>query len=183
MSRWRKLRELSWADRRVLLYAAVLLIRARLTVPYIDFRADPGAADGVHATPPARAALLRAAAQNTTLPNATLPDTTLPGTTLQRAQTIARLVGIAAAHVPLDVACLHRSLVLWRLLRGRGIPCVLRLGAGTGGGAFEAHAWVECAGVALNEGADHLSRFRPFGQAVRPVGRRPRWRLATRRAS
>ena len=160
MSRWRKLRELSWADRWVLLHAAVLLVQSRLTVPYIDFRADPGAAD------------------------ATLRNATLPARTLQRAQAIARLVGIAAAHVPLDVACLHRSLVLWRLLRGRGIPCELRLGAaGTAGGAFEAHAWVECAGVALNEGAAHLSRYRPFGTAVMPVGRRPRWRLATRRTS
>jgi hypothetical protein len=158
MSRWRKLRELSWADRRVLLHAAVLLVRARLTVPRLDFRADSGAADGAHSPAPAAAAL-------------------------QRAQAIARLVGIAAAHVPVDAACLHRSLVLWRLLRGRGIPCELRLGAGTAGGAFEAHAWVECEGVALNEGADHLSRYRPFGRAVMPVGRRPRWGLATRRAS
>jgi hypothetical protein len=173
MSNWRKLRELSWADRGVLLHAAVLLVQARLTVPHLDFRADPRTADGAHLPVPAHAPLSQTAP----------PDAKLPDATLQRAQAIARLVGIAAAHVPVDVACLHRSLVLWRLLRNRGIPCQLRLGAGTEDGPFEAHAWVECAGVALNEGADHLSRYRPFGQAVMPVGRRPRWRPAPRRAS
>jgi hypothetical protein len=178
MSNWRKLRELSWADRRVLLHAAVLLVQARLVLPFVDFRADPGAPDGGHSPPPPPAALPKAAPAN-----APLPMTTPPGRTLQDAQAIARLVGIAAAHVPVDVACLHRSLVLWRLLRRRGIPCELRLGAGADGGPFEAHAWVECAGVALNEGASHLSRYRPFGQAVMPMGRRPWWRPAARRAS
>jgi len=183
MSRWRKLRELSWADRRVLLHAAVLLVRARLALPYLDFRADPGAAGNVHSAPPAPAAFPQAAVPDAMPPDAALPDTTSPAGPLTRARAIARLVGIAAAHVPLDIACLHRSLVVWQLLRGRGIPCELRLGAGTAGGTFEAHAWVECAGVALNEGAAHLLRYRPFGTAVMPVRRRPRWRLATRRAS
>jgi hypothetical protein len=178
MSRWRKLRELPWGDRRVLLEAAVRLVQARLTVPHLDFRADPGAAGGAHSPAPAAAAM-----PQTAPPDMTSPHATLPNRTVQRAQAIARLVGIAAAHVPVDVACLHRSLVLWRLLRDRSIPCELRLGAGTTGGAFEAHAWVECEGVALNEGADHLSHYRPFGRAVMPVARRPRWRLATRRVS
>ena len=171
MSRWRKLRELSWADRRVLLHAAVLLVQARLALPFIDFRADPGAAKTRRSPAPPPP------------PNSTLRAAKSPGTELQHAQAIARLVGIAAAHVPVDVACLHRSLVLWRLLRRRGIRCELRLGAGTEGGPFEAHAWVECAGVALTEGAGHLSRYRPFGQAVMPTGRRPWWRPAARRAS
>lgn len=183
MNSWRKLRALSRADRRVLVQAAWLLVQARLTVPFIDFRADPGATGRAHSPAPSGVAPRQPALPEAALPDATPSDTTLSGRALQRAQAIARLVGIAAAHVPLDVACLHRSLVLWRLLRRRGISCELRLGAGTTGGPFEAHAWVECAGVALDEDADHLSRYRAFGRAVMPMGGRPRWRLATRRTS
>ena len=156
MSDWRKLAGLSWDDRRTLARAAAMLVHVKLTLPSVDFRTEREAA-----TVGARIA----------------------EATRARARAVARLVGIASSRVPLRVACLHRSIVLWRLLRRRGIPCELRLGAGTNGGPFEAHAWVECAGVALNEGAAHLSRYRPFGQAVMPMGRRPRWLRPTRRAS
>lgn len=152
MSSWRKLIDLSWAERRLLLHAAVLLIQMRLVLPSIDFRADPGAAENPHL--------------------ARLDRTDLPS-----AQAIARLVSIASAHTPLAFTCLHRSTVLWKLLRRQGIACQLRLGASGAGGNFAAHAWVECAGVALHEGADSLACYSPFAQAVMPVQRRPRWRL------
>ena len=157
MSKWRKWRELSWADRLLLMQAAVLLVYARVRLPFIDFRADPDAAER-----------LRSAAPSETL--------------VARAQAIAHLVDIASAHCPVTVACLHRSLVLWWLLRRQGIPCELRLGAGTESGSFEAHAWVQCVGVALNEQPANLSRYKPFDEAVIPVGRLP-WRLAARRVS
>ena len=80
---------------------------------------------------------------------------------LARAQHVARLVGIAATHSPIRVACLHRSLVLWWLLRRDGIPCQLRLGAHAGAGQFEAHAWVQCAGVALEQRPAHGARYSP----------------------
>ena len=159
MSDWRRLRELSWADRRLLARAAAMLAHARLTLPRVDFRADR---------------------------DSTAADLqpSIPEATLARAQAIARLVGIASARVPFRVACLHRSLVLWRLLRRNGIACELRLGARTGARPFEAHAWVECAGVALNEDAPNLSRYQPFDEAVVPVRRgRPLQRLVARRMS
>ena len=159
MSDWRKLAGLPWADRRLLARAAAMLAHAKLALASVDFRADREA-------PAAGAGIADSDA------------------TLARAQAIARMVGIASSRVPFRVACLHRSIVLWRLLRREGIPCELRLGARTGAGPFEAHAWVECGGMALNEDAPNLSRYRAFGDAVVPTRRgRPLQGLAARRAS
>lgn len=154
MSSWRKLVDLSWSDRLLLLRAAVLLIQTRLLLPAIDYRVDPSATDARHAARPRPI-------------------------DLPRAQAIARLVNIASAHTPVAFTCLHRSTVLWELLRRHGIACQLRLGASSDGGNFAAHAWVECAGVALHEGTESLSSFRPFARAVMPIQRRARWRLET----
>ena len=150
MRSWRQFRDLSPPDRRVLLQAAVLLVGARLGLRFIDFRVD-SRPDGATAT------------------------AAVPAADLARAAAIARLVGIASARAPVTVACLHRSLVLWWLLQRSGIACELRLGARAGAGPFGAHAWVQCAGVALNEDAAHLARYAPFAQAVVPVGP-GRWR-------
>lgn len=35
--------------------------------------------------------------------------------------------------------------------------------------SFEAHAWVECGGVAVGEGHSSLVEYRPFATAVVPV--------------
>ncbi len=157
MSDWRKLAGLSWDDRRTLARAAAMLAHVKLTLPSVDFRTEREATPvGAH----------------------------VPEATLARARAIARLVGIASSRVPLGVACLHRSIVLWRLLRKEGIPCELKLGARRDAGPFEAHAWVECAGVALNESEPDLARYSAFGEPVVPVRRgRPLQRLAARRAS
>ncbi|MDG4598250.1 MAG: lasso peptide biosynthesis B2 protein [Candidatus Contendobacter sp.] len=84
---------------------------------------------------------------------------------LIQAQAIARLVGGAAAwslHCP---TCLHRSLTLWWLLRRRGIASELRIGVRLEQGRFEAHAWVERQGAALNDRADISQDFAPFDTA------------------
>lgn len=71
---------------------------------------------------------------------------------------IARLVDAAASI--LGSRCLPRSLVLWHLLRHRGIPAVIRLGVcKPAGGALAAHAWVEHDGLPLNDGADVFERY------------------------
>jgi hypothetical protein len=145
MTRWQKWRALSWADRRLLLRAAVMLAWARARLRAMGFRPESASAGAAPPDPPAAA-------------------------DLARAQAVARLVGMAAAVNPVTVACLHRSVVLWTLLRREGIPCQLRLGAGdTRSGPFEAHAWVECGGVAVNEQDTHLGRYTPFGAAIEPV--------------
>lgn len=87
-----------------------------------------------------------------------------------RARAVARLVAIAAARLPFSTTCLHRSLVLWTLLRRRGIASSLHLGARMSSG-FGAHAWVACGGLALGEDADHLATYHAFEEAVVPRAR------------
>lgn len=60
-----------------------------------------------------------------------------------------------APEAPLD--CLPRSLALTWFLRTSGWPAEHVIGVALY--PFEAHAWVECAGTALNEGATFLQRF------------------------
>ena len=126
MSDWKKLAKLSWADRRLLARAAAMLAHTKLVLPSIDLWTEGSAGSA-------------------------RPHADASEATLARARAIARLVDIASARVPFRVACLPRSIVLWRILRGEGIACELRLGARASDGPFEAHAWVECGGVALNE--------------------------------
>jgi hypothetical protein len=72
-----------------------------------------------------------------------------------RVQMAVRMVN-AAARYGLGSTCLEKSLTLWWLLRRDGIVSSLRIGARKASGKFEAHAWVERDGAALNEpGAQH----------------------------
>lgn len=68
-----------------------------------------------------------------------------------RVDATARMVGAAAHHGIGRPTCLEQSLTLWWLLRRQGIPAQLRIGARTTSERFEAHAWVECGGEAVND--------------------------------
>ena len=71
---------------------------------------------------------------------------------------IARLVDAAASL--LGARCLSRSLVLWHLLRIRGVSAELRLGVSKPiSGRLLAHAWVELDGEPLNDGPDVCQRY------------------------
>lgn len=74
----------------------------------------------------------------------------------------------AARNLPFKTNCLEQSLVLWPLLRRRGFPAELKFGARKDAGKFEAHAWVELDGEALNNDSDESRGFVPFdaGAAV-----------------
>jgi hypothetical protein len=91
-------------------------------------------------------------------------------TALGIVQRAAHMVQIAAGHSLVRVNCLERSLVLWGLLRRRGIRSDLRIGARKNGEKFEAHAWVECQGVVLNDTPDVGERFVPFHYGVGTTG-------------
>jgi hypothetical protein len=85
------------------------------------------------------------------------------------AEVIARLVAAAARNVFFGTNCLEQSLVLWWLLRRRGISALLRIGARKEFNRFEAHAWVEVDGAALdNAGAEHL-HFVPLDGPISPL--------------
>jgi len=76
---------------------------------------------------------------------------------------VAALVEAAARHHLVRTTCLARALVLCRLLRRRGEAARLVIGGTWRGGtkvpgAFEAHAWVACGGLALTAGGP-IDRF------------------------
>ena len=62
--------------------------------------------------------------------------------------------------------CLNASLTVWWLLARKGITSDLRVGVHKDGGKFEAHAWVECGGAALNEPEPRHQHFRAFDAAL-----------------
>jgi len=78
---------------------------------------------------------------------------------------IARMVRSAAYRSLGTPTCLEKSLALWWLLGRRGIASSLRIGARKTGDKFEAHAWVECNGVALNEPEQTPKHYTAFDEA------------------
>jgi len=87
----------------------------------------------------------------------------------QSAEVIARMAASAARNIFFGTNCLEQSLVLWWLLRRRGILAELRIGARKEFERFEAHAWVEVDSAALNNaGAEHL-HFVPFDGPISPL--------------
>ena len=80
-------------------------------------------------------------------------------------QLTARAVNAAARNVWRRATCLEKSLAIWSLLRRRGIASQLRIGARNMGDKFEAHAWVEHEGVAINEPEDLHRHYATFDTA------------------
>jgi hypothetical protein len=62
----------------------------------------------------------------------------------------SRMVRAAAHWAIVRASCLEESLTLWHLLRKQGHAARLRIGVRKTAEKFEAHAWVEYEGVALN---------------------------------
>ena len=89
-----------------------------------------------------------------------------PGIAMQQARATARMVSLAARYGPYRATCLKQSLVTLWLLRRQGIICHVRIGVRRESNPFEAHAWVEYQGEALNEGPDLHERFVPFDRIV-----------------
>jgi Transglutaminase-like superfamily len=61
-------------------------------------------------------------------------------------------------------ACLEQSLALWWLLGWQGIASSVRIGTRKSAEKFEAHAWVERDGVALNEPEGAHKHYAAFGE-------------------
>ncbi len=85
---------------------------------------------------------------------------------IQEARKIARLVRAAANHGLYGANCLEQSLVLWCLLKRNGLESEVRIGARKEEDQLQAHAWVECCGVALNEDRGVDERYSPFSGAA-----------------
>ena len=78
----------------------------------------------------------------------------------------AHMVNAADRHGLVHPSCLAKSLTLWWLLGRQGIPSHLRIGIRKEKEKFEAHAWVECDGAALNEPDEHHHHYVAFDAAL-----------------
>ena len=73
-----------------------------------------------------------------------------------------RMVRAADHYVLLRTSCLEQSLTLWYLLGVQGISASVRIGIPKQTEPFEAHAWVEHEGVALNQLEEPHNHYHPF---------------------
>jgi hypothetical protein len=73
-----------------------------------------------------------------------------------------RMVRAADHYVILRTCCLEQSLTLWYLLGVQGISASVRIGIPKQTEPFEAHAWVEHEGVALNQLEEPHKHYQPF---------------------
>lgn len=83
----------------------------------------------------------------------------------QRIALTAHMVNAADRHGWVHPSCLAKSLTLWWLLGRRGITSDLRIGIRKEKEKFEAHAWVERAGMALNEPEERHCHYAAFDAA------------------
>jgi hypothetical protein len=81
---------------------------------------------------------------------------------------VATLVNIAVLHVPFPATCLTRSLLLDWILRRWGVASQLRIGVRLTQGVLDAHAWVEYAGIPINDRPDVGEQFVPFAELLPP---------------
>jgi len=88
------------------------------------------------------------------------PRAAEPGEVRELVERSARRVAKAAAFHPGRAECLEQSLVLWLLLRRRGVAAELRIGVQTR--PFMAHAWVEHEARPVNERAEYVEGLAAF---------------------
>ncbi|HLZ50909.1 MAG TPA: lasso peptide biosynthesis B2 protein [Candidatus Acidoferrum sp.] len=85
-----------------------------------------------------------------------------------------RMVRAASRRTWPRATCLEESLTLWWLLGRQGIGTELRVGVRKEGEKFEAHAWVEHNGAALNEPAAQHLHYAAFDAAFASLPPEPR---------
>ena len=69
---------------------------------------------------------------------------------LASARSIARLAAIAGRRGAVSATCLRQSLLVYWILRRRGLSPELKIGVRKHEGVVDAHAWVELAGQSLD---------------------------------
>ena len=85
---------------------------------------------------------------------------------VERTRLTVRMVNAAVRHAWPYSTCLAKSLALWWLLGRQGIASELRIGARKVQDKFEAHAWVERQGIAVNEPEQLHRHFAPFDETL-----------------
>lgn len=141
---WERLRRFSALERLaqgLFLRASVLLPLVALSLRWRGFRAT-------------QAALERFLSNASQEPDAALLS--------KDAAVTAHMVNAADRHGLVHPSCLAKSLTLWWLLGRQGIPSRLRIGIRKEKEKFEAHAWVEREGAAVNEPEEHHRHYAAF---------------------
>ena len=90
------------------------------------------------------------------------PPATNASISMNEIARLAALVNSAAGLAPIPATCLTRSLLLGWMLQRRGVTSQLRIGVRTNQGKLDAHAWVEYAGVPINDQPDVGQQFAAF---------------------
>jgi hypothetical protein len=85
-----------------------------------------------------------------------------------------RMVRAAVRYSAGHPTCLEESLALWWLLGRQGIASGLRIGVRKHNEKFEAHAWVERDGIALNEPEALHEHYAAFDTALSSLPPEPR---------
>jgi hypothetical protein len=147
MEIWRRFWRLSAFERVVVLEAAAGLTITCLGLRLAGFRRWKAIAERF-----ARAAVQKPHAHGTAKAGAGLD--------------VARMAAAAAHNLPFHSNCLEQSLVLWCLLRRRGIAADMRIGARKEANRFEAHAWIELEGGVLSGVSEEHLHFVPFERSV-----------------
>ena len=94
------------------------------------------------------------------------PAPSAPSLALPVIRALGEAINIASRHSPFPATCLTRSLLLGWLLRRRGVQSQLRIGVRLTQGALDAHAWVECEGIPVNDRPDVNAQFASFGDLI-----------------
>ena len=142
--RFRRFSALERPARKLFLRAAVLLPLVAMSLRWRGFRAT-------------QAALQRFLSN-------TNPEHD-PALISKDAAVTAHMVNAADRHGLVHPSCLAKSLTLWWLLERQGIASHLRIGIRKEREKFEAHAWVEREGAALNEPNEHHHHYAAFDAA------------------
>ena len=75
-------------------------------------------------------------------------------------QRLLKFVVVAYEILPFPLTCLRRSLVLQALLERRAFRSRVCIGVARNGAALDAHAWIECEGVVIDEDHTRFSELR-----------------------
>jgi hypothetical protein len=89
-----------------------------------------------------------------------------PEEIIQQARITARMLALANRHGLYRANCLQQSVTLWWLLGRQGIESSVRVGVRKRADKLEAHAWIECSGVVLNDRDDIHENYAPFDRPV-----------------
>ena len=84
---------------------------------------------------------------------------------LETVQRTCRMVRAAARYGVVQPSCLADSLTVWYLLQKQHVPANLKIGVRKQAHKFEAHAWVEYQGSAVNQPADQHKHYAAFDAA------------------